>query len=162
MNTDRLRELLTYCPSTGEVKNTRTNRVLQADHDGLIALFDNQTKRTHKMKLERVAYALAFGVQPKDDKKVLHKNLNSSDNRLINLCLVNRAVFLMIKEAHKNLTVSIRISQHSTDQFNYVVNWMEKGVEKSKVVCDIIEARKIALNLQLKYSKILTKYCVFD
>ena len=162
MQPERLRQLLDYDPLSGIIKNKKTKRILQADHDGLIILYDSATKRSIKLKLDRIAYAMAFGVFPKEDKRVLHKNLNQEDNRLKNLTLVSRAISLQIKEAHKNLSTGIRLVQHSTDQFAYIVHWFEDGVEKTKILQDIVPARELQLKLQLKYSKILTKYCVFD
>lgn len=157
----RLRELLDYDPSTGVVK-TRKGRVLMPDHDGLVVIFCSETKTKIKQKLERIAYTLAFGVVPRKDKKVLHKNLDISDNSSKNLSLVTRGIFLQIKEAQRNLTQGIRLSAHCTDQFDYVVSWIDQGKEKHLVFSDIGAARKFMLKQQLKYSKILTKYCVFD
>ncbi len=162
MTPQRLHELLTYDPLTGTIRTKRLKRELEADHDGLVIIFDSLAKKSYKMKLERIAYALAYGVIPKDDKRVLHKNLDTSDNRLYNLCLVSRKVYLQIKEAHKNLTGGVRVLPHSTDQFAYVVHWFEGGTEKKKIVQDIVPARKLQLRLQLKFSKIITKYCIFD
>jgi len=162
MTLTRLKELLLYCPTSGLVSNKKTSRILIPDHDGLVSIFDNTTKKKHKMKLERIAYALAFNELPKDDKRVLHKNLDLLDNKSNNLLLVSRAVFLQIKEAQKNLAFGIRISQHQSDQFTYIIHWFQNSTEKSKMVHDIIEAQKVKLKLQLKYSKILTRYCLFD
>ena len=158
---DRLRELLEYDPNTGAIR-TKRKRVLQADHDGLVVIFDGSTKRSYKMKLDRIAYVLAFGVNPKEQNRILHKNLDTSDNRIQNLDQVSREVFLKIKEAHRNLTTGIRVVLHPTDQFSYNVFWYEKNVEKCKLIQDIGLARSFQVKLQLKYSKILTKYCVFD
>jgi hypothetical protein len=162
MTPDRLKEILDYSASTGVITNKKTKRILQADHDGLVAVFCSKQKKLFKIKLEKIAYILAYGVNPNSEQKVLHKNLDISDNSSKNLTLVTRRVFLLIKEAHRNLTQGIRLSSHPTDQFNYVVYWIEQNQEKQKVVHDIVEARKVMLKLQLKYSKILTKYCVFD
>jgi hypothetical protein len=162
MTPSRLKEILNYDSSTGVITTKKTNRVLIGDHDGLVVISCTKSKKTYKLKLERIAYALAFGMTPRKDYKVLHKNLNILDNSSRNLGLVSRGIFLQIKEAHRNLTQSIRISGHPVDQFDYVVYWIEQNQEKQKVVHDIVEARKVMLKLQLKYSKILTRYCVFD
>lgn len=159
---DRLREILEYHPSTGLCYNKKTNRVLQQDYDGLVGVFCSVQKKSFKLKLERTAYALAHGVFPRKDQKVLHRNLDTSDNRPVNLVLVSRTVFLQIKEAQKNLEGSIRITPHATDQFDFVVHWLEKAKERQKIVQDITEAKRVVLKLQLKYSKTLTKYCLFD
>lgn len=160
---ERLKELLEYDASTGKINNRKTKRVIIPDHDGLVIIFDNQADiKSKKYKLEKIAYYLAFGVYPKDEQKVLHKNLNPNDNRLNNLVLVSRVVFLKIKEAHKNISGGIRIVPHPTDMFCYFVYWYSKGSEVSKMFDDIGFARVHSTKLQLKYSKILTNYCLFD
>lgn len=162
MQVERLREILDYDPLSGTIKNKKSGRVIRPDPDGLVIIFDSKIKKSIKMKLNKVAYALAFGVFPKEEKRVLHKNLDTSDFRLKNLGLVSRQAYLDIKEAHKNLTTGIRLVAHQTDQFCYSVHWFESGIEKTKVLQDIVPARELQLKLQLRYSKILTKYCMFD
>lgn len=162
MTPERLKDLLEYFPLTGVVRTRKNKRILQQDYDGLVVVFCSLTKKTTKMKLERVAYALGFGSFPKENQRVLHRNLDLEDNRLSNLMLVTRAEFLLIKEAYRNLSKDIKIQAHGTDQFDYIISWFEKGIERKKIVHDIIKARQGMLKLQLKYSKILTKYCIFD
>ena len=159
---ERLKELLTYDPSKGGVY-TRKGRLLIPDTDGLVTIFDQyaKTKRV-KYKLERIAYYLAFGVYPREDQKVLHKNLDDSDNSIKNLSLVSKSVYRQIKEAQKNLEGAIRITPHPEDQFSFILSWYDKGKEVQKTVYDIGIAKRQQVRLQLKYSKILTKYCVFD
>jgi len=162
MKPQRLRELLEYNPLTGVLQLKKTKRVLLPDQDGLVQVFCSIQRKNFKLKLDRLCYFLAFGVQPRVDQRVLHKNLNTEDNRLCNLSLVSRSVFLQIKEAHKNLTTGIRVINHPVDQFCFVVEWYENKKKSLKEFHDLIEARNVALKLQLKYSKILTKWCLFD
>lgn len=162
LTTERLHELLTYDGFTGIIRTRKTQRILKQDHDGLVVIFDSIQKRNIKLKLERIAYAMAYGKLPAEDKRVLHKNLDTTDHRIANLLLVSRKVFLQVKEAHRNLTSGIRVQLHSSQQFTYIVSWYEDGVEKSRTLQDIVPAQRLQLKLQLKYSKILTKYCVFE
>jgi len=160
---ERLKELLEYNPETGKVTIKKSNRVLTCDNDGIVVIFDSKAKpKTRKYKLERIAYYLAFSIIPREEQKVLHKNLDTEDNRIQNLSLVSRAVFRQIKEAHRNLTGGIHIIPHAADQFSYILKYFDGGIEKSKIIQDIVVARRQQLKLQLKYSKILTKFCVFD
>lgn len=160
---ERLKDLLEYDPSSGKVHLKKSKRALVQDPDGLVVVFDKlATPRVRKYKLERIAFYLAFGTFPREDQRVLHKNLDSEDNRMQNLTLVSRSVFRQIKEAHRNLTGGIHLVPHATDQFSYILKWFEGGLEKSKIIQDIVIARRQQLKLQLKYSKILTKWCLFD
>lgn len=159
----RLKDILEYHPLSGIVKIRKSQRTLISDQDGLVTVFDRSAKiKSKKYKLEKIAYFLAFGVFPRNDQKVLHKNLNSEDNSLKNLTLVSRLQFNRIKEAYRNLQNSIRLVPHPVDQFDYLVYWIEDGKEKNKVFRDIIEAKKFQVSLQLRFSKILTKFCFFD
>lgn len=160
---ERLKDLLGYDSTSGKVFLKKSQRILQADQDGIVVIFDKlATPKIRKYKLERIAYYLAFGVFPREDQRVLHKNLEVEDNRMQNLALVSRSVFRQIKEAHRNLTGGIHLVPHATDQFSYILKWYEGGIEKSKIIQDIVIARRQQLKLQLKYSKILTKFCLFD
>ncbi len=159
---ERLKEILKYDPVTGKVC-TLKGRALTADQDGLVTVFDRDAKKpSTKYKLERVAYFLAHDFFPREDQKVLHKNLDTADNRAKNLLLVSRSVFRQIKEAERNLEGAIKIIAHPVDMFSYILLWFDKGVERSRIFGDIGVARRYQVKLQLKYSKILTKYCLFD
>jgi len=160
---ERLKELLEYDALTGKVSIRKNKRVLTPDHDGIVMIFDREAKPKHKKyKLEKIAYYLAFSIFPREDQRVLHKNLDPEDNRQTNLVLVSRSVYKQIKEASRNVAGGIRIVPHATDQFSYMLHWFENGIEKIRLVQDIVIARRYMVRLQLKYSKILTKYCVFD
>lgn len=162
-NLERLKELLDYDALSGKITIRKNKRVLAPDHDNIVVIFDRMAKpKAKKYKLEKIAFALAYGYFPREDQRVLHKNLDISDNRLKNLSLVSRSVFKQIKEAQKNLDGGIKIVPHPTDQFCYVLHWFEGGTEKTKIINDIVVARRQQLKLQLKYSKILTKYCLFE
>lgn len=162
MQISRIRELLNYDPSTGIV-TTKKNRVLLPDNNGQVVVFDSIDKKSIKSKLDKLAYSLAFGVVPDtSNKRILHKNMKQEDNRLTNLQLVSRTIFLEVKEAYRNMTGGIRMVPHPVDQFSYIVHWFEKGVEKSKILADLVSARQFMLKKQLKYSKKLTKYCIFE
>lgn len=159
---ERLKEILKYDPVTGKVC-TLKGRALIADQNGLVIVFDNEAKKpSTKYKLERVAYFLAHATFPREDQKVLHKNLDTQDNRAKNLLLVSRSVFRQIREAERNLEGAIKIIPHPVDMFSYILLWFDKGVERSRIFGDIGIARRYQVKLQLKYSKILTKYCMFD
>lgn len=162
MKPETLQQLLEYDSASGEVFRRKSHRLLLADEDGLITVYDGASKKSYRLKLDRVAYTLAYGIAPTEDQRVLHRNMQTEDNRLSNLCLVSSKVFLRVKEAYRNLSGGIKVSPHGTDQFAYIVSWYEGGQKKQRVIADVVPAKQFQLRLQLKYSKILTNYCVFD
>lgn len=155
MTPERLKELLDYDHLSGIITNKRTKRRLQADHDGLVILFDLPWSVLWRWSLTELPMLWPSDHYLWVDQRVLHKNLDIYDNRLNNLSLVSRALFLQIKEAHKNILGGIKIVAHPTDQFYYILHWFENGAEKTKILQDIVPARELQLKLQLKYSKIL-------
>ena len=158
----RLQEILDYDASTGKVY-TKKSRVITPEQDGTVVIFDkNATPKSKRFKLDRLAYALAYKVFPRSDQIVLQRNLDTLDNRQQNLSIVSRETYRKITEAHRNLSGGIALIPHDLDQFAYTLRWYEGGVEKKKIVYDVVIARRQELKLKLKYSKILTKYCLFD
>ena len=159
----RLMQLLQYDPLTGNVLVRKSKRILQGDSNGQVSVYDATAKPALKRYLlDKLAFALAYEQWPRKDQRILHKNLNPDDNRLCNLALVSRTVFNKIQEAHRNIDYGIKMKAHTTDQYKYIVNWYEDSQVKIKVLNDVVSARHLYMQLKLKYSKILTKYCVFD
>lgn len=76
--------------------------------------------------------------------------------------LVTKDIYKKIKEAHHNLSGYLRIQPHTSDAFCYVVHYREDNRNKCIVLQDIVIAKKRYLALQLKYAKILNKWCLFD
>ena len=152
-----------YNPKNGEIRVQKSNKLLIPDHDGLVYVYDSQgVPKSVKYKLDKLAYYLWTGVFPSENSKILHRNLDETDNRSTNLLEVPRVVYNKIKEAEKNLNYGIRITNHPTDQLSHMLYWYENGIEKFKVVEDIVVARRLKTKLQLKFSKLLTKYCIFE
>ena len=152
-----------YNPQNGEVRVRKSNKLLIPDEGGLVYVFDSQgVPKSVKYKLDKLAYFLWTGIFPSESSKILHKNLDDNDNRAINLLEVSRGTYNKIKEAEKNLDYGIRIGNHPTDQLSHILYWYENGAERFKVVGDIVVAKRLKTKLQLKYSKFLTKYCIFD
>lgn len=122
----------------------------------------NSKKKVIKIKADRLACLLGFGKPITKEERVLHRNLVESDCRLRNLLVVQRKVYLEIEEAKVNLDGRLRLVPHPTDQLSYFLCWRHEGRNKRELVYDVVVAKKKLNKLQLKYSKILTKYCIFD
>ena len=129
----------------------------------MVYVFDSQgTPKSVKYKLDKLAYFLWTQKFPSDKGRILHRNLDENDNRAINLIEVSRSVYNKINEAVRNLDYGIRLVNHPTDQLSYILLWFEGGVERSRVVQDIVVAKRLKTRLQLRFSKFLTKYCIFE
>ena len=161
LKVEKLKELLKYSPETGEfTKNS--GKPLVPDFSNLLHIYDPETRKVTKMKADLVAWILFSGGLLLPDYKILHKNMQDSDNRINNLTCVSTVEYKQIKEAYLNLTEDIQLFMHPKDKFSYIVQYRENGVIKKKVIKDNEVAKKFVLKLKLKYSKILTRYCIFD
>lgn len=162
MELERLKSLVSYDPLTGEMKNARTARVFQPDEYGMITVYDNTIKKKFKMKASTVAWELANNTRLDDNSRVLHRNLNLRDFRRVNLMKLDRKVYNKVQEAVRNLDGHLRLVPHHEDQYSYVILYQENYMEKKEVVHDIIAARSRLIRLQLRFAKLLNKYCIFD
>lgn len=152
---------LDYNPTTGVIKSKQTGKVVDLV-DGYLQVINPVTKQKKKFKPGKLAYTLAFGKDLVKTDRVVHRNLNENDLSAVNLMLVTSEQALEIKEAWKNLQGGIRMQVHPKDIYSYKLFWYENGSMKTKVVQDIVVAKKLERKLLLKYSKILTKYCISE
>jgi hypothetical protein len=137
-----------------------SKRQIFPNEDGYLLFYRQGTK--FKIKANKVALELGTARLLDDNKVVLHKNLDVNDYRLQNLCAVTRAVYKKVKEAHRNLNGALKLVPHPTDAFSYVVQWKEDNKQMQQVVQDIVVAKRLFTKLQLRFAKLLSKYCIFD
>lgn len=142
------------------LKNNLRYRKIFPNEDGYLVFYKNA--RRIKLKANRVAIELVQDIVVQKDKAVLHKNLDETDFRYCNLKLIAKKTYNSIKEAHRNLSGYLKLQPHPKDMFSYVLIWKENGKDKLLVVQDIVVAKRMYNKLQLKYAKILSKYCIFD
>lgn len=158
-----VKDLIDYDILTGDffiLKNNTRYRKIFPDEDGYI-VFYKDSKRI-KFKANKAAIELVQNIVVQKDKVVLHKNLNENDYRYCNLKLISKKVHNTIKEAYRNLSGYLKLQPHPKDMFSYVLIWKESGKDRVLVVQDIVVAKRMHNKLQLKYAKILNRYCVFD
>jgi hypothetical protein len=158
-----LKELIDYDFIKGEyyiLKNNIRYRKIFPNEEGYL-VFYRKGKRI-KLKANRVAIQLVQDIVVQKDKAVLHKNLDENDFRFCNLLLISKKIYNNIKEAHRNLSGYLKLQPHPKDVFSYLLIWKENAKDKIVVVQDIVVARRMYNKLQLKYAKLLSKYCVFD
>lgn len=159
----KLSEMLHYDILTGRFfvkKNAEVVREIFPTEEGYL-MFYRQGKRI-KLKANKVAIELVTGDKVPENKSVLHKNLDENDYRLQNLKIISREAYLSVKEAQRNLSAALKLLPHPEDMFCYILQWKEQGKDRRKVIKDVVVAKRTYNKLQLKYAKILSKYCVFD
>ena len=159
----KLSEMLHYEILTGKFfikKNGDLVREIFPNEEGYL-MFYRQGRRL-KLKANKVAIELTSAEKVAEDRAVLHKNLDENDYRLQNLRVISRTAYLAVKEAQRNLSGALKLTPHPEDMFCYILNWKENSKDRRKVVKDVVVAKRTYNKLQLKYAKILSKYCVFD
>lgn len=169
-----IKDLIDYDILTGAFyilkNNTRYRRIFPSE-DGYLIFYRN--KRRIKLKANKAAIDFVNESNQGNQcntlnnpdiitKVVLHKNLNEDDYRYCNLRLISKKVYNIIKEAHRNLSGALKLQPHSKDVFSYVLTWKENSKDKVLVVQDVVIAKRLYNKLQLKYAKILNKFCIFD
>jgi hypothetical protein len=163
MNVTQLKETIDYDIFEGSffiVKNNCRYRRIFPNEEGYLIFYKN-SKRL-KFKANKLAIELVQNIIVQKDKVVLHKNLDETDYRYINLKLISKKTYNSIKEAHRNLSGALKLQPHSKDVFCYVLTWKENSKDKILVVQDIVIAKRLYTKLQLKYAKILNRFCIFD
>ena len=155
-------EHLTYNPDTGTIFTKHGNQIKQESETGMCIVWNPVAKKNIRVKYDKLCYYLAHQKIITDEHRILHRNLDELDCTLRNLKLVHKSVYYKIQEALRNLNGGIRMQPHLLDQFATVICWYEKNREKHKVVYDQVAAQRVLLLKKLEYSKILTKYCIFD
>jgi hypothetical protein len=162
MELTRLNELLIYNAATGEVSTRASNRRVEPDADGVVVIWDSLNKRKVKFKMNRLCWTLGNNKKLRKNQRVLHKNLNTDDNRLINISAVSLAVFAKINEAARNLRGELKITPHVSDKWDWLVIYFENKIKRSERFSDIVFAQRRLLVLQLKFAKVLTRWCIFE
>lgn len=163
MNHNILLQNIRYDHLTGEVFYKKNNKKLHPDVDGFVYYSQAKPEKVLiKIKANKLCCLLGFGKPVRQDQRVLHRNLNEEDCSLRNLLVVPRKTYLQINEARLNLESRLRLVPHEQDQHSYWLIHREGGVEKRELIHDIVVAQRRLLNMQLKYAKILSKYCLFD
>jgi hypothetical protein len=162
MELKRLNELLIYNAATGEVFTKANSRRVEPDADGVVVIWCKDIKKRFKFKFDRLCWTLGNNKRLRKNQKVLHKNLDNEDCRLVNISAVSLTVFAKINEAARNLRGELKITPHETDQYDFCVHYFENKLRRTERFSDIVFAQRRLLVLQLKFAKVLTKYCYFN
>ena len=154
-------EILDYDKINGKIRNKVTNRFLSVQEDGytVVVFRDGKSK---KIKYNKLCLLLGSGIDVTKDYRIIHRNLNSKDFRLCNLMQVTREEYKELREALKNIQGGITVLPHPTDVFTYKVSWYSNNIKKTRVIQDLVVAKRLEIRLKLKYSKIISKFCIFE
>ena len=159
MQIERLKEILEYDQVNGVLILKKSGRKLVPSEDGSVIIFD---KKNYRFKYDKLCIALLHNDFPSSDLKVLHRDMDDNNFKANNLKLVSRETYKQISEAYRNLNGGIRYDHHPTDKLMYQVQWFDGYTLKKRSIADLGLVKRCIVGLQLKYSKILTRYCVFD
>lgn len=154
-----LKKHVSYNKETGDLYYN--NKKIQRDYQGF-AIIRIDKKLTIKIKIEKLACLLAFNRLPEANERVLFKNLDENDLRLRNLAIVNRDVYLQIKEAKLNLESCLCLIPHESDVFSFWLCYRENALHKRELIRDIVVAKREFNKKKLIYTKIINKHCLFD
>jgi len=162
MTLDKLKELLSYDPRTGQLSVKKSGRPLVANENGIIVVYDHQTRRRYSCSYSAAVWSLGNDKELPAGYRVLHKNLTKDDCRLENLSIISRSVYNELQEAVRNMKGLLKLNPHPTDQYKYVVSYQKGTTRRKETHEDIISAQKQMFELQLKFAKLINKYCIFD
>lgn len=161
MEQEDFSEILDYNKTSGTIRNRVTKRLLSVQEDGytVVALGNRNSK---KVKFNKLCLILGNSSDVLPDHKIIHRNLNTNDFRLCNLLQVSRQEYKELREALKNIQGGITVLPHPTDVFTYKVSWYSHNVKKTRVIQDLVVAKRLEIRLKLKYSKVISKFCIFE
>lgn len=155
-----MNNLVRYDPVNGKLYNLKSDRQLIPDENGYLTVYDNTVKRKYKIKAMILAWELGNNKQLPSSHRVLARNLDPADLRLINLMAIDRKEYSKVMQAIRNLR-KIKLTPHPEDQHSYILSYHE-GRNYREVIHDVVVAKQRLLKLQLRFVKIISKYCVFD
>lgn len=151
-----------YEPSTGTIRSLKNNRKIFPDEELNAVIWVSSAKKLIKIKFDKLCYYLGHGNLPDKNQRLLHKNLDETDNRLANLVIVPKDKYYELKEAIQNIEGLLKVTPHKQDQYMFVVQY-KQGKKTEKINCnDIIAAQEQERKLRFKFIKFITQYYNVD
>jgi hypothetical protein len=159
LNYENLSKHYLYDKHEKAIRHKKSKRKLIPDEFGLINIYFPENKKKTRMKYDKLCWILGNMSDFPLNCKVLHRNLDDNDFRLTNLEAIDSKVYNMIQEARRNLGGSLALHPHPEDKFSYVISYLENNKNKTETISDLVPARRRFARLQLKYAKILSRWC---
>ena len=139
-----------------------TSGYLTPDDFGMVNLYLPENKQRFRMKYNKLCWILGNLEDFPENHKVLHLSLGENDYDLRNLRAIPSKTYNKINEARRNLGGSLSFSRHPVDVYGYVIAYVDGGRAKKETFYDKDIAWRRYCQLQLKYAKILSSYCVSE
>ena len=163
MTLDFLVKNFEYIPSTGELfvlkEGNRHRKVVPNDEQNVVLTIEGSRV---KLRYDRLVYRIYHRVDIKSNQVIFHKDLDESNNRISNLCLMDKKVHFKVLEAMKNLNGALRLIPHPTDAFSYILEHRQEGRLRKEVISDISMGKKKLLKAQIKFIKFISKYVLTE
>jgi len=157
MKLKELKPLLEYDQKSGTISVLgKRKRILCADEDGMICTTVNGIKC--KMKYNKLAWYLIYDKLPRVNQIVFHRNLDENDFSMQNLMLLSKTEYNTLQESLKNLQGGLRMYNHPSDVFSYVIEYRLSGRLRKEVISDATVAKSKFSKLQFKFIKFISRY----
>lgn len=149
---------LHYCANTAQLTLTKDNKSkrLIPDEDNNIVFTLDSIK--YKIKYTKLIWYIVYNTEVDNTHIIWHKDLDTSNYKLNNLCLITKEEYKKIQEALQNLSGILKIKPHKSDAFTYVLEYKEQGRIRKENIEDVSLAAKKLKKLKFKYTKLVSRY----
>ena len=141
---------------TGIIQDT-----IEPDELDRIRVRTSSGKYSNKVQ-HNLAWELANGRAIPDGHVVYFKNTDSQDIRGYNLGICTRKQFQQLRDAIENSGEVLKLIPHSTEAFSYKVRCKIDGFTKMVNFHDIIAAKRFMRIMQIKSSRVMSKYLITE
>jgi hypothetical protein len=134
----------------------KTNKVIIPDDENKVYFgYDNKRYVVNSGKL---CYEILHGCSIPENHRLIFKDLNKRNLKGNNLAIIPSEQYKEVQEALKNLSGWLRLGTHSKCMYSYVLEYRLGGKPVKRVIDDVVIAKRELLKMQLKFTKIVSKY----
>lgn len=150
--------MLLYDVETGLFYNKNTLKQYKLTDTLVLKLTNPVTKKQFTVKAIRAAWEMLNNKSLPRGLVLYTKNLDDCCLAATNIGAVDKETYKELREAVSNIKEHLKMKAHPNVPHYVVVQWKENKVLKSKVIHDVVSAKKFYRELLVKYTKILGKY----